>query len=249
MTPERRVEAATPTMPTISSSPAGPVFSDGSRHLVLPRDERSWGAAISRFGPFPALVIEGGLDTVARPDLALHALVETMPLGAAVDVALPNVAFADRVLGLLDGEWSDRGPRRHFTRETAADLARECGLSVDDLVPDRADPNDSQRATELLGDHVDDATSFVLQCERTQRGTIAPPSLFAEAVDYTSLFQRGDGTCHSREIALLDGRARGRGRAGCRHDPLAQRSRPPIDGRRPGGSEPVAQVGRDSRRR
>ena len=205
MTSRERAEAVTATLPTISASPDGPEFSVGSHRLVLPRDERSWGAAISRFGPFAALVIESGLDMVARPDLALHALVETMPLGAAVDVTLPNVAFADRVLGLLHGAWSDTAPRRYFTRETAIDLVGECGLTVDDLIERRAEPGDLHRASELLGDRLDDAASFVLRCERTQRGTIAPPSLFAESVDYTSLFQRGDGTCHSREIALLDG--------------------------------------------
>ena len=154
------------------------------------------------------MIIESGLDTVARPDLALHALVETMPLGASVDVTLPNVAHADRALGLLNGEWSDSTPRRYFTRETATDLVRECGLTVVELVEHRIGPADVHRATELLGDRLDDVASFGLRCERTQRGTIASPSLFAEAVDYTALFQRGDGTCHSREIALLDGRER-----------------------------------------
>lgn len=203
MISEGRLEAA-----TIATSPAGPTFSDGARHLVLPRSERSWGAAISRFGPFPALTFESGLDTVTRPDLALHSVVETMPVGAIVDLTLPNTVFADRVLALLHGEWSDDIPRRYFTRETATDLVSECGLTVDDVIEHRLQPADSRQANELLGDRLDDVSSFTLRCRRTRRGTIAPPSLFAESVDYTTLFQRGDGTCHSREIALLEGRER-----------------------------------------
>ncbi len=71
-----------------------------------------------------------------------------------------------------------------------------------------AAPLDPASADALLGDRVDDAPSFTLRCVRTGRGSIAPPELFAESVDYTTLFQRGDGTCHSREIELLDGRDR-----------------------------------------
>ena len=196
------------TAATISASPGGPRFSVGAHHVDLPRRERSWGVAISRFGPFSTLEITSALDAVARPDLALHAVVETMPVGATIEVTLPNVAFADRVVGLLHGDWVDTAPRRYFTRETAADLVAECGLTVLDLIDHRIDPTDPRRAADVLGDRVDDAVSFTLRCQRTRRGTIAPPSMFAEAVDYTSLFQRGDGTCHSREIALLDGRDR-----------------------------------------
>lgn len=192
----------------ITTSRIGPAFSDGAHSIALPRNERDWGAATSRFGPLPALTIESGLDTIARPDLALHSVVETMPLGAAVDLRLSNVAFADQVLGLLRGHWNDSIRRRYFTHETATDLALECGLTVNDVIDLRIEPADSALATRLLGDRLDDSATFVLRCERTQRGTIALPSVFAESVDYTELFQRGDGTCHSREIALLEGRDR-----------------------------------------
>lgn len=192
----------------IEVSPEGPEFRRGTSRMLLPRSERSWGAAISRFGPFPALAIAGGLDGVARPDLALHSLVEVMPVGATVEVTLPNVAFADRVVALLHGEWPDSAVRRCFTRDTATDLAVECGLSVDDVIDHVVEPVDRRSATELLGDRLDDADAFTLRCTRTRPGTIAPPHTFAESVDYTTLFQRGDGTCHSREIELLDGRTR-----------------------------------------
>ena len=131
MNDEREVA---PARGTVEQSPTGPRFRIGPLTVPLPRRERSWGAAISRCAPFPDLAIEGGLDGVARPDLALHSLVEAMPVGATIDVTLPNVAFADRVVGLLHGRWTDTAVRRHFTRGTAADLAAECGLTVQHLV-------------------------------------------------------------------------------------------------------------------
>ena len=176
--------------------------------MALPGQERSWGAAISRFGPFPRLVIAGGLDGVARPDLGLHALVEAMSIGASIEVTLPNVGFADHVVALLHGDWPDTLPRRFFTRESATILAEECGLTVDELVDHPHEPADRRLAADLLGDRLDVAASFTLRCRRTRRGMIAPPQTFAESVDYTTLFQRGDGTCHSREIELLAGRPR-----------------------------------------
>jgi hypothetical protein len=205
MNDEREVA---PARGTVEQSPTGPRFRIGPLTVPLPRRERSWGAAISRCAPFPDLAIEGGLDGVARPDLALHSLVEAMPVGATIDVTLPNVAFADRVVGLLHGRWTDTAVRRHFTRGTAADLAAECGLTVQHLVDHPAEPADRSLAAALLGDRLDDAASFTLRCTRTQRGTIPPPRTFAESVDYTTLFRRGDGTCHSLEVELLDGRER-----------------------------------------
>ncbi len=195
-------------VPTVVLAAGGPEFRFGPHRLGLPRRERSWGAAISRFGPFPSLSIESGLDRVARPDLALHSVVETMPVGAVVEVTLANVGFADRVVGLLRGVWPDSTPRRYFTRATAIDLAAACGLSVEQVIDHAGAPTDQASANALLGDRVDDASTFTLRCVRTARGSIVAPQLFAESVDYTTLFQRGDGTCHSREIELLGGRER-----------------------------------------
>lgn len=184
---------------------AGPTFVAGRARLALPSAVTDWGAAISRFGPFDELDVDGVLEHLARPDLALHALVETVPLGGRVRLTLPNVAFADRVLTLLDGRWADTAVRRSFTRETASELAVVCGLSVVEVEEHPAVPADGDRAATVLGDRLDDVASFTLHGERTRRGTIPVPTLFAPAVDYTTLFQRGDGTCHSREIELLRG--------------------------------------------
>lgn len=161
---------------------------------------------ISRFGPFSTLSIAGSLDRVARPDLALHSVVETMPAGATISVTFMNVAHADRALALLDGTWPESGVRRYFSRESAVEMAGACGLAIDEVITQHLDPSDEHRSAELLGDRADRAGWFTLRCTRTHRGTIPMPTVFAEAVDYTALFQRGDGTCHSREIALLDGR-------------------------------------------
>jgi hypothetical protein len=200
---ERRARSA-----TIRSSPNGLVFSDGTHELKLPPNGRLWGAVVSRFGPLPSWTFESGLEAVDRPDLALHSIVETMAVGAVVEVTLPNAAFADHVVALLHGSWNADMPRRHFTRETAMDLVRECGLTVEDVVDHCVEPSNPQEASALLGDRCDGVASFTLRCVLDRRGLIPSPSLFAESVDYTTLFQRGDGTCHAREIALLEGRER-----------------------------------------
>lgn len=189
----------------IVATEAGPAFVGRRLSAQLPAASATWGTAISRFGPFEALAVGEVLADVARPDLALHGLVETLPLGGRLRLTLPNVAFADRVLDLLDGRWSDTAVRRYFTRETAAALAETCGLTVHEVEEHPGVAQDPSRTTAVLGGRADLVTAFTLHCERTHRGTIPPPTTFAPAVDYTSLFQRGDGTCHSREIALLDG--------------------------------------------
>lgn len=189
----------------IVATDAGPAFVGGRLGAQLPAAPDTWGTAISRFGPFETLDVEGVLAGVARPDRALHALVETLPLGGRLRLTLPNVAFADRVLDLLAGRWSDTVVRRHFTRATAVALAEVCGLTVHEVVDHPGTAREPNRATAVLGGRADLVAAFTLHCERTHRGTIPPPTTFAPAVDYTSLFQRGDGTCHSQEIDLLDG--------------------------------------------
>lgn len=193
---------------SIHMSPSGIAFSDGTHEVVLPESGRLWGAALSRFGPLSNWSFASGFETVDRPDLALHSVIETMAVGAAVEITFPNVAFADRVVALLSGAWPASTPCRHFTQESATDLARECGLTVDGVVEHRVGPADRRTGAALLGERLDDVESFTLRCRLTRRDAIPEPTVFAEAVDYSTLFERGDGTCHSREIALLNGHER-----------------------------------------
>ena len=205
-------------MPTVRTTEAGVVLVHDGRCHRLPADERAWGAAVSRFGPFTALTVDGVLHRLARPDLALHGLVETLPVGATIDISLPNVAHVDGVLALLAGALPVDAPeggvapptavRRYFTVDSATAMAAECGLRVRAVETTEAPAGDPEQADAVLGDRVDVVRSFTMRCERVGRGTIAPPTVFGEAVDYSVLFERGDGTCHAREIALLAGHPR-----------------------------------------
>lgn len=193
-------------------SPRKPSIVLGDRRWPLPAaTERRWGAALSRVTPRNLWQIDRVLDEFARPDIALHGVVEVLRPGGRIELTTRNTAFVDDAVALVGGRWPPYGtnrPFRFFTAESLTELAEACGIRVDSITQVAAPPTDAERVAELFGPEGGDRRHLLtLHGVRSARGDIPVPNVYG-SVDDVDCAPRPSDTCHDHDAELLAGRRR-----------------------------------------
>lgn len=150
---------------------------------------------------FDALIVGDVLEHLRDPAATLREACALLAPGAVIALSLPNVAFHDVRLALLEGEWTYRGTGlldethlRFFTRRTVFALASSAGLVVTDfrrivkaagtsnVMPDQ--PVLSTLVDSLLSlDPNSTAYQFVARLERPSPETTQQAGALAQRLD------------------------------------------------------------------